>query len=161
MAGVALDDEAYAPTLRALAERGTPIWVHASAHFYTRVPYDIGHPRHIDATLMRYPDASRHDRPRRLAVDGRRVHRRDPPSRRGDRVLDAATVLASASRAGRSTPLVAQRAALPGRIFFGSGAVSSPARMQRLVEQLAALDLGDDLAAWRGGGLLRWLGAGA
>lgn len=160
MAGVALDDAAYAPTLRALAERGTPIWVHASAHFYTRVPSDIGHPRHIDATLVRYPTlrvmighagwpwtadavivAIRHPG---VAIEFSTL----PPSLLGQPgwCLD---------------PLVAQRAALPGQICFGSGAVSSPARMQRLVEQLAALDLGDDLAAWRGGGLLRWLGAGA
>lgn len=158
MAGVALDDEAYAPTLRALAQRGTSIWVHASAHFLARVPYDIGHPRHVDAALIRHPDL-------RVMIghagwpwtaDACIVAIRHPGV-----AIELSTLPPSLLRVpGWSLePLLAQRAALRQRIFFGSGAVSSPTRMQQLVDQLAALDLGDDLPSWRGEGLLHWIGA--
>ena len=154
--GIPLDHAAYAATLRAAAERRVPVWVHASAHFRPDVAYDIGHPRHIDAALMRHPGL-------RLIFghagwpwtdEACIVAQRHPST-----ALEFSTFPPSIIRdpAWSLSPLFANRAALRGRIFFGSGATSSPARFERLYRQLDEMGLGDDLAPWSGDALLTWL----
>ncbi|MBV9749221.1 MAG: amidohydrolase family protein [Acetobacteraceae bacterium] len=156
MAGTELDSEPYATVLRALADRNVPIWVHCSAHFDPRVSYDIGHPRHIDAALRRHPGL-------RLVIGHAGWPWTDEACivaiRHPSVALEFSTFPPSLlPQPGWSlTPLLAQRGALTGRIFFGSGGVSAPKRLLRLLAQLEALDLGDDLPAWRGAGLRRWL----
>ncbi|MDO9435452.1 amidohydrolase family protein [Hydrogenophaga sp.] len=159
LAGVALDDAAWAPTLKAAHERRLPVWAHTCAHFRPDVAYDIEHPRHVDAVLLRHPGL-------RLVLghagwpwtaDACVIAMRHPST-----ALEFATFPPSVlNDPGWSlSPLLAQRSALRGRVFFGSGATSSPERFARLVAQLNALDLGPDAPLWRGQGVVDWLQAG-
>ncbi|QHE83711.1 amidohydrolase family protein [Hydrogenophaga sp. BPS33] len=156
LACVPISDAAWTPTLRAAHERQIPVWLHACAHFRADVPYDIEHPRHADAVLSRFPAL-------RLVLghagwpwtaDACVIALRHPTT-----ALEFATFPPSVLKdPGWSlTPLLAHRAALRGRVFFGSGATSSPGRFMRLVAQLDELELGQDLALWRGQGLANWL----
>lgn len=156
LAGAPVDDPAFDATLRAAAQRDIPLWVHGCAHYRRDVAYDIEHPRHVDAVLCRYPGL-------RLMVghagwpwtaDACVIAQRHPGV-----VLEFATFPPSLLREpGWSlAPLHAQRAALRGRVCFGSGATSSPDRFARLVQQLDELELAEHRADWRGGAALRWL----
>lgn len=160
LAGVPVDDAAFDATLRAAAEHDLPLWVHGCAHFRRDVPYDIEHPRHLDAVLLRYPAL-------RLMVghagwpwtaDACIVALRHPGV-----VLEFATFPPSLLRdpAWSLAPLYAQRDALRGRVCFGSGATSSPQRFARLVQQLDEIELGEHRDDWRGGAVMRWLAGGA
>jgi hypothetical protein len=157
MSGQPLDAEVFAPMLKVITDRGIALWVHASAHFRPDVAYDISHPRHLDATLMRHPGL-------RLVFghagwpwtqDACIVAIRHPST-----ALEFSTFPPALLRkAGWSlSPLLANRSALRGRIFFGSGATSSETHMKNLLDQLDALQLGKDLEGWRGASLLAWMG---
>lgn len=157
LSGQPLDAEVFDPILRVLAERGIAAWVHASAHFRPDVAYDISHPRHFDAALVRH-------RGLRLVfghtgwpwtLEACIVAIRHPAT-----ALEFSTFPpALLKKPGWSlSPLLANRAALRGRIFFGSGATSSEKHMKNLLDQLDGLELGPDLPGWRGASLLQWLG---
>lgn len=159
LAGVPLSDPRYEPTLALALRRALPLWVHASAHFRNDVPYDIGHPRHIDTVLVRHPGL-------RIIIghagwpwtaEACIVAQRHPAT-----ALEFSTFPpAVLGEAGWSmTALLAQRKLLRGQVFFGSGAVSSAARLAQLLGQLDALDLGAELPDWRGAALTRWLERG-
>lgn len=158
LAGVPVDHAAFDATLRAALDHGVALWVHCCAHYRRDVPYDIEHPRHVDAVLLKYPAL-------RLMIghagwpwtaDACVVALRHPGV-----VLEFATFPpALLPDPGWSlSPLYAQRAALRGRVCFGSGATSAPDRFARLVQQLDDLDLGEHRADWRGGALRAWLEA--
>lgn len=157
LSGQPLDSECFDPIVKEIAERNIPVWVHASAHFRPDVAYDISHPRHLDAVLMRYPGL-------RLMFghggwpwtqEACIVAIRHPSS-----ALEFSTFPpALLNKPGWSlSPLLANRSALRGRIFFGSGATSSERHMKNLLDQLDALELGADLGGWRGASLAKWLG---
>ena len=58
------------------------------------------------------------------------------------------------------SPLVAQRKALTGRVFFGSGSVFSERNYSSLIAQIDALDIASDIQSWKGEGLRAWLERG-
>ena len=156
MAGAGLDEDAYAHVLRALSARGTPIWVHGSAHFFRGAPYDIGHPYHLDRALTRFPEL-------RLIIghagwpwtaDACLVAARHPSVAIEFSTFPPALLL---EPGWCLAPLLAQRRMLRDRVFFGSAPATTAARINRLLEQLGSLPLEDDLASWRGEGLRRWL----
>jgi len=157
LAGMAIDHPSYRKTLEAARERDLVLWVHACAHFRADVAYDIEHPRHLDAVLVRHGAL-------RIIFGHAGWPWADEACvvamRHASTALEFATFPPVVLREpGWSlTPLLAHRATLRGRIFFGSGATSSPARFGRLVRQLDELDLGGDLALWRGNALRDWLG---
>ena len=160
LAGMRLDDEGYAPSLAAAADRDLVVWVHCSAHFRPGIPYDIGHPRHLDGALARWPGL-------RLLFGHAGWPWTDEACivalRHGGTALEHSTFPPSllADPGWSLSALLSQRSALRGRIFFGSGGASSPRRMARLVAELDQLALGEDLARWRGAGLSTWLNGSA
>jgi predicted TIM-barrel fold metal-dependent hydrolase len=156
MAEISPDHGAYRPVFDAIAEHDLVVWIHASAHFRPSVPYDIGHPRHIDRVLIRHP--------RLRAIIG---HAGWPwvdeacivAVRHANVSLEFSTFPPRLLRTpGWSLePLIANRDALAGRIFFGSGQTSDAARMERLLGEIDDLGLGDHDGVWRGAGLVGWL----
>jgi uncharacterized protein len=152
-----IDDDAYAPALAAAETRDLPVWVHSSAHYWPSSPIDAGHPRRLDRVLQRHPEL-------RLVLGHAGWPWTDEAcivAVRHERVaLEFSTFAPRALRdPGWSLgALLANRRVLPGRIFFGSGAIAEPTEYARLVTQLDDLPLGDQGAAWRGAGLMAWLG---
>lgn len=155
MSGQALDAGAFDPILRTITEKGIAVWVHASAHFRSDVTYEISHPRHLDAALMRYPGM------RLIFGHGGWPWTQEAcivALRHPSTALEFSTFPpALLKKPGWSlAPLLANKSSLRGRIFFGSGATSSATHMKNLLDQLDALELGKDLEGWRGASLLRW-----
>jgi predicted TIM-barrel fold metal-dependent hydrolase len=158
LAEAPLDAGAFEPALEAAARHDLAIWAHCSTHYRRDVPYDIGHPRHADAVLRRYPEL-------RLLVG----HAGWPfvaeyctvAARFPNVALELSTFPPRLlTDPGWSlTPLLSRRGELPGRIFFGSGAVSAPKAFMDRLRQLDELPLGDYHASWRGAGFVSWLQA--
>jgi predicted TIM-barrel fold metal-dependent hydrolase len=55
IAGVPISDPCWTECLEFAAARNLAVWVHSSIHFSSFSGYDIGHPRHLDDVLRRYP----------------------------------------------------------------------------------------------------------
>jgi predicted TIM-barrel fold metal-dependent hydrolase len=156
LANLPLSDAALRPLFDAAAEADIPVWAHCSTHYRTDVAYDIGHPAHADAVLRRHPDL-------RLLIG----HAGWPW------VADACSILARFPNAAIEfstfppaliadpgwslTPLLSRRREFSGRIFFGSGAVSSIATFTSRLAQLDQLAVGDELENWRGAAFLQWM----
>lgn len=155
--GQPLTDPMYAPVLKEAAQRGIPIWVHSSAHFRKNVPYDVSHPRYTDAILSRY-------RTLRILIG----HAGWPWTlesviiglRHANVAIEFSTFPPTAIRRPgmQLGALLDYQTALRGRIFFGSGRVTSTSHYARLVAGLDSLALGDDAGLWKGVGLMEWLG---
>jgi hypothetical protein len=156
MAGVPLDDEAYAPCLKILADRGQVLWVHCSAHFRPGVPYDIGHPRTVDTVLARIPGL-------RIIMGHAGWPWTDEACvialRYPSLALEFSTFPPGLIRQpGYSlTPLLSHAQSLKGRIFFGSGATISSRRIHHLLEQFDDPVDGALPAEWRGSALVAWM----
>ncbi len=156
LAGVPLSDERYEPVLRAASDQSLPLWVHASAHFRPDVAYDIGHPRHLDTVMTRYPGL-------RLMIGHAGWPWVDEACIVALRHPTVAVEFSTFPPRLIATPgwsleaLLAHRVPMRGRTFFGSGTTSSARRMAGLLAELDGLELADDLPLWRGGGLRKWL----
>jgi uncharacterized protein len=156
LTGSPLSGEIFAPVLQAAADRGLAVWAHSSAHFRPDVAYDIGHPRHVDAALRRWPGL-------RLIIGHAGWPWTDEACIVALRHPSVAIEFSTfpprlLPEPGWSlSPLLANKDALAGRVFFGSGQVSSPDRLRRLFAQLSGLDLGSQEPSWRGEGLISWL----
>jgi predicted TIM-barrel fold metal-dependent hydrolase len=156
LVGHPIDDDMYAPVIRWAADEGVGVWVHSSAHFDQRLPYDISHPRHLDAVLMRHPDL-------RVVIGHAGwpwVNEYCILALRFDGVaLEFSTFppqLIPNPEWGLNG-LLAHLKSLSGRIFFGSGAVFQPEAYSRLTKQLHELSLGIEANNWNGNGLRKWL----
>jgi predicted TIM-barrel fold metal-dependent hydrolase len=152
-----IDDAAYRPVLAWASDAGVPIWMHCSAHYRVTVPYDISHPGHLDAALRRFPTL-------RVLIG----HAGWPWTseyailalRHPGLALELSTFpprLLTEHGWGLS-PLLAQRRALSGRVFFGSGSVFSETNYRSLIGQIDNLGIGTDARSWKGEGLRVWLG---
>ena len=156
MSGLPVDHPDYAPILKVIADRGLAVWVHSSAHFRPDVCYDIAHPRHMDAILIRYPGLR--------AIFGHAgwpwtIEACIVALRHGSTALEFSTFPPSLiGKPGFAlSPLIANAKSLKGRIFFGSGATFSSKRMGRLLSDLDLLAETEGVADWRGEALTTWM----
>jgi hypothetical protein len=157
LAGVPIDSSGFAPALRAADERGLVVSVHSSSHFRRDLAYDVNHPSHADAVLRRHPSL-------RLLLGHAGWPFVSEYCAVAARFPNVAFELSTfpprlVEDPGWSLkPLLSQARELHGRVFFGSGQVSSPSAFLERLAQIDALPLGDQHNAWRGAGFVRWMG---
>ena len=156
LAGYPLSASPYSATLRFAQQHELPIWVHSSSNFFPSVPFDVGHPRHIDAVLRSFPGL-------RIIIghagwpwvqEACLIALRHPTV-----ALEFSTFPPRIINEVNSgfAPLLQNLRTLRGRIFFGSGAVWNALHYKRLLGQLNELPLMEELPSWQGDGLAGFL----